>query len=300
MDTQTLEYFIAVAEAENLSRACERYGINQSALSYKMRSLEEELNAQLFTRRGRSLRLSPVGTVFLEDARKIVAAVAQAEARFSRAKQGAVGELRVGFETIASRNRIVSNSLLQYRESFPKVTLLLFPMTVQSVLDAIHRGNVDVGFVQMLESNPDLHAITFQRIDWHLVVPKTHRLAQAPSVRLRDLRDEPFVWRPRKVSPVVYDRMLAACLAGGLVPNVVQEVYNEDMMVNLVSVGLGICFLVETTRDQCPSTLAVFRKVEDFSMPIDLCMVYRRDNRSAALLQLLGIFQALNNSGARV
>jgi DNA-binding transcriptional LysR family regulator len=298
MNIQTLEYFIAVAEAENLSRACERYGINQSALSYQMRSLEEELNAELFTRRGRSLRLSPVGTVFLEDARKIVAAVAQAEGRFSRAKQGAVGELRVGFETIASRNRIVSNSLLQFRESFPGVTLLLFPMTVQSVLDAIHRGDVDVGFVQMLESNPDLHAITFQRIDWRLVVPKTHRLAQAPSVRLRDLRDEPFVWRPRKVSPVVYDRMLAACLAGGLVPNIVQEVYNEDMMVNLVSVGLGICFLVETTEDQCPSTLAVFRKVEDFSMPIDLCMVYRRDNRSAALLQLLDIFQALSGSGA--
>jgi DNA-binding transcriptional LysR family regulator len=300
MDTQTLEYFIAVAEAENLTRACERYGINQSALSYKMRSLEEELDAQLFTRRGRSLRLSPVGTVFLEDARKIVAAVAQAEARFSRAKQGDVGELRVGFETIASRNRIVSNSLLQFRESFPKVTLLMSPMTVQSVMEAVHQGNVDVGFVQMLESNPDLHAITFQRIDWHLVVPKTHRLAQAPSVRLRDLRDEPFVWRPRKVSPVIYDRMLAACLAGGLVPNVVQEVYNEDMMVNLVSVGLGICFLVETTRDQCPSTLAVFLKVEDFSMPIDLCMVYRRDNRSAALSQLLGIFQALNGSGAPV
>jgi DNA-binding transcriptional LysR family regulator len=296
MDIQTLEYFIAAAEAENLSRASERFKITQSALSYQIRSLEEELRAELFTRHGRRLRLSPVGKVFLEDARKIVADISHAEHRVTRALKGATGELRVGFETISSRNRIVSNSLLLFREHYPNTTLLLSPMTVIGTLDAIRKGDVDVGFLQLLERYPELDMIKFQSIDWMLVLPRTHRLARAPSLRLKDLRDEPFVWRPRSVSPIVYDRMLATCLAGGLVPNIVQEAYNEDMMVNLVSVGLGICFLVDTAQDQFQSSLAVFRKVEDFSMPIDLCMVWRRDNSSAALLQLLEIFKTLRNA----
>lgn len=296
MDIQTLEYFITAAEAENFSRASERLKITQSALSYQIRILEEELRVELFTRHGRRLRLSSVGRVFLEDARKIVAGISHAEHRVARAMKGATGEIRVGFETVSSRNRIVSNLLLSFREQFPNVTLLLLPMTVVGILEAIRKGEVDVGFVQILEKYPELNTITYQSVDLVLVLPKTHWLARAPSLRLKDLRDEPFVWRPRSVWPIFYDRMLATCLAGGLVPNIVQEAYNEDMMVNLVSVGLGACFVVNTTPDQLQNSLAIFRKVDDFSMPIDLCVAWRHDNRSAALLHLLEIFKTLHNA----
>jgi DNA-binding transcriptional LysR family regulator len=296
MDTETLDYFIVAAEAESLSQACEHLKISQSALSYKIRTLEDELQVELFKRTGRRLRLSPVGKIFLEDARKIVSATFNAKVRFARAMQGAVGELRVGFETIASRNRIVSASLLQFREKAPDVTVLLVPATVDGIRAALLGGEIDVAFVQIFESDPDLSAITYQQIDWLLALSRTHRLALAPSICLADLRDEPFIWRPRSVSPIVYDRMLAACIAKGLVPNIVQEAYNEDMMVNLVSVGMGVSFLVETTEEQFSSAPVAFRKVEDFSMPINLSAVWRRDNPSAALRQFLEMFVSLNDA----
>jgi DNA-binding transcriptional LysR family regulator len=296
MDIETLQHFVIVAETENLSRASEHLRVSQSALSYKIRTLEEELQVELFSRTGRRLRLSAVGKIFLEDARKVVSAASNAEARFVRAIQGAIGELRVGFETIASRNRTVSASLLKFREMVPEVTVLLFPATVDGVRASILQGDIDVGFLQIFESDADLSAITYQRIDWLLAVPRTHPLAHAPSICLSDLRDEPFIWRPRSVSPIVYDRMLAACIAGGLVPNIVQEAYNEDMMVNLVSVGMGVSFLVETTQEQFSNALVVFRKVEDFSMPINLCAVWRRDNLSAALSRFREIFEHLNDA----
>ncbi|HEY3695819.1 LysR family transcriptional regulator [Phenylobacterium sp.] len=297
MDIRTLRAFIAAAEAENLSRAAERLNVVQSALSYQIRSLEEELQVELFVRQGRRIRLSAIGKVFLEDAHKVLEAMTQASRRVERAVKGSVGELRIGVETVGSRNKIVSEALLAFRERFPEVALELSPLTVGAILDAIHSGKIDAGFVQMAWHDPSLDTICFQKADWLLVLPRTHPLTKRSTLRLRDLEGEPFVWRPRRVSPLVYDRMLATCIMGGLVPNIAQEAYNEDLMINLVSVGLGVCFLVETAKLYCPENLVVFRKVEDFSMPVELSLAWRRDNNSRTLHDMVGILEALNRSG---
>jgi DNA-binding transcriptional LysR family regulator len=297
VDIRTLRYFIAAAETENLSRASERLNIVQSALSHQIRGLEAELGAQLFTRIGRRIQLSDVGKVFLEDARAVLQAVETARRRVVQAARGAVGELRIGFETISSRNILVSEALLAFRDGFPDVTVELAPMPAGPLLDAVRSGAVDAGFVYVSETYPELSTLTFQETDWLLVLPRNHRLVAQKTLRLKDLEGEPFVWRPRSVAPVIYDAMLSACMAGGLVPNIVQEAYNEIMMVNLVSVGLGACFLVDTVTQQWPGDVVAFRKVEDFSLPLRLCLAWRRDNDSMTLPHLVAIVEKL--SGAR-
>lgn len=296
MDIRTLRGFIATAETENLSRAAELLEIAQSVLSYQIRSLEDELQVELFLRQGRRVRLSPVGKVFLEDARRVVEAMAQATRRVDQAIAGSTGELRLGVETVASRNEIVSDTLLAFRERFPNVALQLAPLTVGAILAAIRGGKLDAGFVQLVWRDPEIMSISYQTIDWRLVLPRTHPLASRPTLKLRDLEGEPFVWRPRNVSPMAYDRMLATCITGGLVPNIVQEAYNEDLMINLVSVGLGICFLVETAEHYCPENLVAFRKVSDFSMPVELSLAWRKDNQSRPLADLVTVLESLKSA----
>jgi DNA-binding transcriptional LysR family regulator len=292
MDVRTLRAFVAAAEAESLSRAAERLQVVQSVLSYQIRSLEDELKVELFNRQGRRLRLSPAGRVFLEEARKIIDAMSRATQRFEHAANGSAGELRIGFEAVGSRNEIVSDTLLAFRERAPNVQLQLTPLTVADILESLHGGEIDAGFVQLVRPDPALRSVCFQTIDWRLVLPRTHRLAAQPVIRLRDLEGEPFIWRPRRVSPSVYDQMLATCITGGLAPNIVQEAYNEDLIINLVSVGLGICFLVESAALYCPDNLVVFRRVEDFSMPVELSLAWRPDRLSPPLSDLVEMLRA--------
>lgn len=299
MDIRGLRYFIAAAETENLARASEKLNVVQSALSHQIRNLERELGASLFSRHGRRIRLSATGKAFLEDARKIIEDVALAKQRVARFANGALGELSVGFETISSRNRLVSEALLAFRETYPEVTLNLAPKTAAVLLDEIQSGAVDAGFVHMASDYPEFDFIEFQTIDWVLAIPRTHRLLQKSTIRLRDLHGEPFIWRPRAVAPVVYDRMMAICLKAGLLPNVVQETYNEVMMINLVSVGLGLCLLADTVIAHWPGDLVAFRKVADFSMPLNLRFAWRRDNLSAPLLHLIEIVRHLAPGGAK-
>src|SRR6478752_2621684 len=85
MELRQLEYFVAVAEERNFTRAAERVHISQSGVSAQIRQLERELGAELFDRTARAVTLTVAGKAALEHARQALAA--------ARAVGQAVGEV---------------------------------------------------------------------------------------------------------------------------------------------------------------------------------------------------------------
>src|SRR6478752_8945495 len=75
MELRQLEYFVAVAEEANFTRAAERVHISQSGVSAQIRQLENDLGATLIDRSGRSATVTPAGAAALEQARQVLASV---------------------------------------------------------------------------------------------------------------------------------------------------------------------------------------------------------------------------------
>src|SRR5438876_8337493 len=96
MELRHLRYFVAVAEAENVSRAALKLHISQPGISRQIRDLEDEIGFQLFQRTAKSLKLTEAGRVFLAEARAVLQRADEAVKR-ARAATGGSGELHIGY-----------------------------------------------------------------------------------------------------------------------------------------------------------------------------------------------------------
>jgi LysR family transcriptional regulator, transcriptional activator of nhaA len=98
-----LRAFWAVAHEGNLTRAAEKMGVSQSALSVQVKALEERLGQALFDRRGRSLDLTEAGRIALDHADTVFSAGEELVATLA-GRGGLRQVLRVGALATLSRN----------------------------------------------------------------------------------------------------------------------------------------------------------------------------------------------------
>ncbi len=96
IDDRQLRYFVAVAEADGFTRASERAGVTQSALSKSVRRLERDLDTALFTRTARSLLLTEAGAAMLPHARAVLDALSHVRVTARDAGENRGPRLHVG------------------------------------------------------------------------------------------------------------------------------------------------------------------------------------------------------------
>lgn len=155
-------------------------------------------------------------------------------------------------------------------------------------MEAVRSGRLDVGFVNFMPpSDAELDHLLVARQHVELASPKGHPLTRLKRLRLRDLRDAPFVWFPRRSNPAFYDQMMRECYRGGLKsPRVVQKGVNEPTILSLVSTGIGVGWVLATARLRCPESVVIL-PVVDLHMPLTLAVVWRRDNASPLLARFI-------------
>ena len=105
MELRHLRYFVAVAEDLNFSRAAERLLVAQPALSTQIAQLEAELGLVLLDRNRRSVRLTPAGRAFLQDARELLRGAEAAVERARRVALGQEGRLSIAFFSAPTMGR---------------------------------------------------------------------------------------------------------------------------------------------------------------------------------------------------
>lgn len=118
---QTLEVFIAVAEAESFAAGARAMGLSAPSATRGVNALEDRLGVRLFTRTTRRVRLTDVGEAYLEDARHVLDQLQAADDAASGAATNPVGQLRITCSNEFGR-LYVTPVLVDFLDSFPDVT----------------------------------------------------------------------------------------------------------------------------------------------------------------------------------
>jgi DNA-binding transcriptional LysR family regulator len=148
MDVRQLEYFVAVAEELNFTRAAARCHVVQSALSYQIARLERENGVALFERTSRSVRLAPAGEVLLPRARNILAEVDLAGSELAALNGLITGRLRLGMiGTAIQAAPMVEQALADFHRRYPRVEITVQDTGSNKMAQQVRDGALDLAFV---------------------------------------------------------------------------------------------------------------------------------------------------------
>jgi LysR family transcriptional regulator, nitrogen assimilation regulatory protein len=143
MDITQLKTMIHVAELGSVSKAADRLGIAQPALSRQIRLLEKELGAALFERHGRGMVVTVTGRQILDHATRIMTELESIRNSVSEEKRSFQGMVAVG--TTPTVSEIVTLPLVkQIREAHPQLAIRLASAFTGHLLDWLPRGELDL------------------------------------------------------------------------------------------------------------------------------------------------------------
>lgn len=282
-----LPYFLAVVESGSLLAAAARLNTAQSALSRRIRLLEEELGGvSLFARESRGMRLLPAGDALLREARAIVDAATRAHDRIQAIASGTVGSITVGFAEIVTRQPGMLGALDAFGAAHPDIAVQLRPLVSEEQRAELENGGIDLGFLYHPPEEDIGAALATPRLrfasralvldPYLLAVHSAHPLARRAKVRLADLGQEPIIWASHKKNPRLYDRLLAACEAQGYAPRIVMETPTSDVTMAVVNRAMGIGFVPASLEGHAPPDVTFVRPV-DFHVAMQLSLVWRTD-----------------------
>jgi DNA-binding transcriptional LysR family regulator len=239
IELRHLRYFLAVADTLHFGKAAQRLGIAQPPLSQQIRRLEELLGHRLFDRTTRGVKLTLAGQLLAERARSTLEKVQDDLEQVGRLGRGEEGTLNVGFSGSVMFTNLPA-AIGSYRRGYPKVELRLRELHTSALIAALLDGTLDLAFLRDGDPTEGVEMSSVVKERYVAVLSERHPLARKQSLRISDLKDQPFVLFARRMGPLAFDRTIACCERGGLRPNIVQDAPQWPTLVSLVAAGLGV------------------------------------------------------------
>ncbi|SFL30017.1 LysR substrate-binding domain-containing protein [Geodermatophilus ruber] len=282
MELRHLRYFVSVAEELHFRRAAEKLHIVQPALSKQISALEHELGVRLLERDRRGVALTEAGRVFLAEAVEVLARADGAVDRARAVVRGEVGRLAVGFVQPALAD-LLPRSLRAFRQHYPDVVLTLSETTSRTAIEQVTDRSLHLAFVRLpIAPRPDLRTEAVSQEPVLLAVPRGHRLAERPAVRLEEIAEEELVLIARPVEPGLHDYYVTACNRAGFSPRVAHEVSSTSIAIGLVAGGLGVAFVPASARFAAQPTVAHV-PLEDADLTLTMGALWRAGPPPAVL-----------------
>ncbi|WP_063017132.1 LysR family transcriptional regulator [Nocardia nova] len=246
MDLRQLQYFIAVAETENFTRAAQQVHVAQSGVSAHIKALERELGQALFERRPRAVKLTAAGEALLPHARAAMNALAAGRASIDALTGLLHGHVGIGTITsISPRSIDLPEILASFHRRHPGVDITLVEDTAASLLARLAEGNVDVAFTSLTEElNGDVRTRELHTERVVAALLPTDPLARESHLPLSACAERLLIALPEGSG---LRRQLDRTLArAGVRARIAFEAGDPDVLVAMAEKGLGMALVPES------------------------------------------------------
>ena len=283
----SIEQALLVAEHRSFSRAAKVLGVRQSAVSRRIRALEDTLGVSLFEREAGGVRLTEAGRKFLDRSRAGLEEIDFAVRSAANAGAGDEGTLRIGILSSLSAG-FLRDLLLRFRERHAAVVVDIREGTTRDHIAHINERLLDIAFVTGEPRAPHCDVTLLWRARAFIALPEVHPRADDGKISWDLLKDERFILSREAPGPEIHDFVIQRLASLGFSPLVERYHVGRETLMHLVALGFGISVMSETgTATQYPGV--VFRPLPAEQDLLPYSAVWLPGNDNPALRRLLSL-----------
>ncbi|PWB80534.1 MAG: LysR family transcriptional regulator [Methylocystaceae bacterium] len=287
IDLVSLSQALIVVDQASFSGAAKILGVRQSAVSRRIRALEDELGVSLFERQSNGVRPTIAGRRFFERARAVFTELDNAAQAAMAAGRGVEGVIRIGILPCMTSGYL-GELLGHYREFHPDVAMEFFEGVAREQVGKIRERSLDVAFVVDGTAAYGCDVERFWTAGVAVALPDRHPLAGCEVIEWEFLKDEHFIFGREAIGSglvgIASDRV--AKLDGRL--SLEAHDISQDAVMKLVALKFGLGIVGEgTTSVHYPDIM--FRPLPLEQARIDYSAIWLPGNDNPALRRFLSL-----------
>jgi DNA-binding transcriptional LysR family regulator len=294
-----LRYFVAVAEAGQITRAAEKLHVAQPALSQAIANLESELGLQLLERHARGVTLTAAGEAFLPKARRVIATEEDAALTAQSLVRGTQGTIELGF--LGAPPAVHTPELFDsLAAAHPNVAVTYHELQFPSCAPGPWLEGVDVALCHLPPADPRVWAQVLRSERRMVLAPRNHPLAARAELTVADVLDHTFIGFHPSIEPWWAGFWSLNDHRGGPPRHVTPDrISNTQELFTMIAIGSGILAVPACHADLITKALnsVVAIPLSDAD-PAVFVLVGREDRRTPSVDALIAVAKELAGQGA--
>ena len=240
IETRLLQYFLAIAEEQSITRAADYLHITQPTLSKQMMELEASLGKQLLIRGKKKVTLTEDGMYLRSRAQEIISLMEKTEASFRESEQVITGEIYIGCGELHSLYPIIQ-MIKDIQEEYPDIRFHFFSGNADAITERLDKGLLDLGFLLEPEIDPRYENIKLPfREKFGVLMRKDSPLADRDSITFKEISDLPLIVPSQSYSSNRMTSFYADNLPSPKIVASYNLIYNAGLMVE-AGIGYALC-----------------------------------------------------------
>lgn len=266
-------------------------GVNESAISRRVRDLEDQVGASLFIRHSGGVRLTLAGERLWEHSCEALRQLSIGVRTVTSIGRGEVGKVSVGLSSLASR--FLLELLAAYRERHEGVCIDFFEGNQSQQIAAIRQHRLDIVISPAISELSDCDTLHLWSDQIFLALPDGHPLSQKKALVWSDLDGETFIVSGQLSGLNMRDCFAERMREAGKEPDL--QAHDVDMrnLLSLVALGNGVTFVCETEAEIWFPGL-VYRPLVGETLSFNA--VWSPQNDNPALRRLLSLARMMSNA----
>ena len=282
---------LLVAECLSFRRAARMLGTQQSAISRRVRELEDVLGVSLFERYHAGVRVTAAGARFFEYARDALRQLDYAVKTAGAAGRGAIGRLDIGILSSMAAG-FLREVIRRYRAEHAHVAMHILEGASIEQIALVRERRLDIAFILGNSGLPNCDVAQLWTEQIYVALPQGHVLCDGDAVSWEHLRDEHIILCQSEKGRALHDHLITRLAQLGHKPSVQRLDVGRETLMHLVALGLGVSLTSEAmVATQFPEV--VFRPVAGDAATIAFSAVWLPNNDNPAFRQFLSLARAM-------